>query len=224
MYAEFINILKKEIISGLPGWAAQKRMAPFGRVHRDYLPGVKDEARQSGVLVWLYPKGNKIYTRLILRTEGGIHSGQVAFPGGQVEQHDGSYWNTALREANEEVGLQTDKISLVGALTPLYIPPSNFWVHPFIAASEKEESAIISIAEVQTYFDVNIFQLLKEDAKIEKLITLSSGDERITPSYNLAGHTVWGATAMILSELEELVHRTLLKMDEKYLKTEIPEI
>ncbi|HTA27682.1 MAG TPA: CoA pyrophosphatase [Bacteroidia bacterium] len=224
MYSEFINKLKAEMGNGLPGWEAQKRMAPLGRVHKQYLPGVKDKARQSGVLVWLYPSGSKIYTRLILRTEGGVHSGQVAFPGGKKEQSDGSYWNTALREANEEVGLQADKVSMVGVLTPLYIPPSNFWVHPFIGASEKEESAIISQGEVQAYFDVNIFQLLQQDTKMEGLIMLSTGDKKITPSYNLAGHTVWGATAMILSELEELVRRTLAKMDDTFFITENPEI
>ncbi|HTB32172.1 MAG TPA: CoA pyrophosphatase [Bacteroidia bacterium] len=224
MYSEFITALKQEIGNGLPGWDAQKRMAPLGRIHEQYLPEVNKEAKESGVLVWLYPDKSKIYTRLILRTEGGVHSGQVAFPGGKVEKTDESFWNTALREANEEIGLNKEEISLVGALTPLYIPPSNFWVHPFIGTSEKQESISISNAEVQTYFDVDIVCLLKPHSKQEGLIMLNTGEQRITPSYVLDGHTVWGATAMILSELEELLHRTVLKMDDKFLKAGSPEI
>jgi 8-oxo-dGTP pyrophosphatase MutT (NUDIX family) len=211
MFAEFIENLREEISKGLPGWEAQKQMAPLGREHSKYIPGVKDTSRESGVLVWLYPNHDKIYTRLILRTLGGVHSGQVAFPGGKVEANDKDFWSTALREANEEVGLQPDRIAMVGALTPLYIPPSNFWVHPFIGAGEKDEPAFISVAEVQTWFDVDILNLLKPENKMEGLITMNTGEERITPSYNLGGHIVWGATAMILSELEELIRRTTTK-------------
>jgi 8-oxo-dGTP pyrophosphatase MutT (NUDIX family) len=158
-------------------------------------------------LVWLYPKENKIFTRLILRAEYGVHSGQVAFPGGEVEQYDGSFSNTALREAREEVGLASDKIELVGSLTPLYIPPSNFWVHPFIGAGENPVAGVINKAEVQTYFDIDILQLLQPDTKEEKLIKVSTGVTLKTPSYTLDRHIVWGATAMILSELEELIRR-----------------
>lgn len=207
MYSEFIDKLKQEISNGLPGWEAQKRMAPPGRTGNGYTPLKEGIPRESGVLIWLYPKEDKIYTRLILRAEFGVHSGQVAFPGGRVDPNDDSLWNTALREANEEVGLSSDKVKLVGELTPFYLPPSNFWVHPFIGTSENPEPATISKDEVQTYFDIDIFQLLKPESKGEKLITVSTGEKRQVPFYDLEGYTVWGATAMILSELEELIRR-----------------
>jgi 8-oxo-dGTP pyrophosphatase MutT (NUDIX family) len=216
MYADFIAQLKQEISKNLPGWDAQKRMAPAGREQSRYYPNAKTQPRQSSVLIWLYSNNDNIYTRLILRAEFGVHSGQVAFPGGQIEQNDGSLWNTALREAYEEVGLQSNKIEPIGALTPLYIPPSNFWVHPFIGTGEEIESGEISKAEVQKYFDVDIMQLLQPDIKGEKEVVASGVVGKIiVPVYNLSPkdgsgqtYTVWGATAMMLSELEELIRRT----------------
>lgn len=212
MQSEFIAQLKQEIAKGLPGWEAQKRMAPLGRQQSRYYPNVKNESRESSVLIWLFQNEGEIFTRLILRAEFGVHSGQVAFPGGQFEQNDGSLWNTALREAHEEVGLQPDKIEEVGALTPLYIPPSNFWVYPFIGTSAKAEPGEISKAEVQRYFDVNIMRLLQPDLKGEKLVKSGVGVDITAPVYNLQGYTIWGATAMILSELEELIRRTGIPM------------
>jgi len=208
---DFFEKLKQEINLGLPGWDAQKHMAPAGRSQNRYIPSDKSKTRESGVLIWLYPAAGNIYTRLILRAEFGVHSGQVAFPGGQVEQNDNGLWYTALREANEEVGLPPDKITQIGALTPLYIPPSNFWVHPFIGTSEKLDSATLSKAEVQKYFDINILDLLKPNLKGVKLLTVSSGEKLEVPIYTLEGYIVWGATAMMLSELEELIRRTLSK-------------
>ncbi len=209
MSVGFVEKLKQEIEKGLPGWDAQKRMAPLGRNRSLYVPENIHNTRESGVLIWLYPSEDKVFTRLILRTEGGVHSGQVAFPGGKAEPTDSGFWSTALREANEEVGLPSEKISFVGALTQLFIPPSNFWVHPFIGTSEKLESTSISTAEVQKYFDINILQLLEPESKEEKIITVSTGAKIKTPTYTLDGHTVWGATAMMLSELEELIQRTI---------------
>lgn len=209
MFAGFVEKLKEEINKGLPGWEAQRHMAPPGRSNNRYIPSGKDKPRESGVLIWLYPSQDKIFTRLIIRAEYGVHSGQVAFPGGQVEENDNGFWGTALREANEEVGLPKDRIIQMGALTPLYIPPSNFWVHPFIGTSDKLEPASISKGEVQKYFDVNILDLIKPVSKGEKLVTISSGEKLKVPAYTLEGHIVWGATAMMLSELEELIRRAL---------------
>lgn len=209
MQVDFFEKLKEEIDKGLPGWEAQKRMAPPGRVHSRYIPSGKSKPRESGVLIWLYPKADKIFMRLIVRGEYGVHGGQVAFPGGQVDPSDGSFWGTALREANEELGLTSDKITQVGALTSFYIPPSNFWVHPFIGTSPTAEPSIISKKEVQKYFDVDIMQLLESGFKGEKRITLSSGEKMTVPIYTLGGHVVWGATAMMLSELEALIRRAI---------------
>lgn len=209
MQADFFEKLKEEVNKGLPGWDAQRRMIVPGRAQSRYTPLGVIKPRESGVLIWLYPKEDKIYMRLIVRAEFGVHSGQVAFPGGSAEENDNGFWNTALREAHEEIGLSPDKIIRLGSLTPLYIPPSNFWVHPYIGMSEKPETAIISKAEVQKYFDVDIMLLLDPGLKGKKQVTVSSGAEMTVPIYTLGGYVVWGATAMMLSELEELIRRVI---------------
>ncbi len=214
MFLEFIDILTDEIRLGLPGWEAQQRMIS-GRPKMDLELIAKKNPRQSSVLVWLYPDNEDIYTRLILRTAyKGVHSAQVAFPGGTKEETDTNLWQTALREAHEEVGLLPEKIKFVGELSPVYIPPSNFWVQPYIGMSENNMPAIIQETEVQHTIDINVRQLLDPKIKEEKLILHSNSSAEIkTPYYNIAGHIVWGATAMMLSELEELLKRVYKRME-----------
>ena len=132
----------------------------------------------------------------------------VAFPGGTKEEYDADLWQTALREAHEEVGLKPELIKYVGQLSPVYIPPSNFWVQPYIGVSESNQEVIIQKEEIQLSFDTNIRLLLEPTIKQEKLLMRPGFTEGLkTPYYNIEGHTVWGATAMMLSELEELLRR-----------------
>lgn len=193
---------------GLPGWEAQQRMIS-GRPKMDMEAIAKNNPKQSSVLVWLYPQGDEIFTRLILRTAyKGVHSAQVAFPGGTKEEYDSDLWQTALREAHEEVGILPNEVNYVGELSPVYIPPSNFWVQPYIGMSEHTMPAIIQETEVQYAIEVNVRLLIDPIIKEEKLIMHSNSADGIkTPYYNIEGHTVWGATAMMLSELEELLSR-----------------
>ena len=213
MFLEFIDILRDEMGKGLPGWEAQRRMIS-GRAEIDMEAILKRNPKQSSVLILLFPDKEEIYTRLILRAEyKGVHSAQIAFPGGTKEESDKDLWQTALREANEEIGLNTEKVKLVGKLSPIYIPPSNFWVQPYIGMSEINLPVIIQEMEVQRSFDLNVNQLLDPTIKEEKLMIHSGSEAGIqTPYYNIEGYTVWGATAMMLSELEELLRRVYNRM------------
>lgn len=212
MFLEFIDALAAEMKRELPGWEAQKRMIS-GRPYMDMELINSKNPKQSGVLVWLYPENDEVFTRLILRTAyNGVHSAQVGFPGGTKEEKDANLWETAVREAHEEVGIIPGQIKYVGALTPLYIPPSNFWVEPFIAMSEHAMTAKIQAEEVQHTIDFNVRLLLDPIIKGEKEIVRSGTTLKMkTPFYDIGGHTVWGATAMMLSEMEELLRR----VDEK---------
>ncbi len=213
MFLEFIDILKDEIGKGLPGWEAQRRMIS-GRPKIDMEAILKRNPKQSSVLVLLFPDKEEICTRLILRAEyKGVHSAQIAFPGGTKEESDKDLWQTALREANEEIGLNTEEVKPVGQLSPIYIPPSNFWVQPYIGMSEINLPVVVQEMEVQHSFYINVNQLLDPIIKEEKLMIHSGSDTGIqTPYYNIEGYIVWGATAMMLSELEELLRRVYKRM------------
>jgi len=161
----------------------------------------------SAVLVLLYPVNAKIYTVLMLRPqEQGVHSGQVSFPGGKYEETDGTFMNTALREAGEEMGIIKEQVIIVGELSPLYIPPSNFLVHPFVGYMTEKPVIQPSKDEVKQVIEANIELLLDDTLKDRKIIEVR-GYKIDTPFYNIYGNVVWGATAMILSELEDLLRR-----------------
>lgn len=201
----FIAKLEKQLKRPLPGNKAHLKMASKIRLNELDNGYDTSTAKQSSVLILLYPFQNSIYSVLMERTSyNGVHSGQISFPGGSWEKKDNSFQETALREANEEVGILPNDVEVIGQLSDMYIPPSNFLVHPFVGFSNKKpqlfpeasEVAQIIEADLETIFHHSDFREMELEVRGEKIIT---------PYYNIDGHVVWGATAMMLSELKEVI-------------------
>jgi 8-oxo-dGTP pyrophosphatase MutT (NUDIX family) len=158
------------------------------------------------VLIALYPDENGIVRTVLMKRPDydGTHAGQVSFPGGKMEEDDDDVVQTALREAEEEVNIKPDEVNVIGQLTELYIPPSNFLVHPVLGILEKPPLLIPDKHEVQSIHIPELSYLLRDDIIDEKEITLSSGFRLRTPYFEVDNHTVWGATAMIIAELKHV--------------------
>jgi 8-oxo-dGTP pyrophosphatase MutT (NUDIX family) len=213
MTKKFISNLKEQLNSHpLPGENAQFLMAPITRQKIKQQQQQLDTflPRKSAVLILLYPTENSINTILIQRPiYDGVHSGQIAFPGGKFEENDLSLENTALREANEEIGINTHNIQLIGSLTDLYISPSNFLVKPFVGFVEKLSELKADSYEVNQIIHYDLFSLNNERIKGIKTIKHSNGFKIKTPYYEVEGFTVWGATAMMISELNAVVSKVI---------------
>lgn len=206
----FATSLQAIIEKGLPGFEAQKKMSPSIREHI-LNPHDKKLAKDSGVLLLLYRKNNRIYIPFILRTTGKIkHSGQISFPGGKCELSDADYTATALRETYEELGVDPHKVNIIGRLTELYIPVSNFMVHPIIGYTDMPPKFCPNPSEVANIIEVPVNELL-HDSNIDKFNFTTNGFNVTAPYFNGKGHKIWGATAMILSELKELLHKNVIK-------------
>ena len=192
----------------LPGLAAQLRMAPPGRPND--IPQTERPPREAGVLLLLYLKENELHFVLTRRTERlGNHSGQISFPGGRREPSDADLAATALRETREELGIEIDDIELLGQLTPLYVPPSHFLISPVVAYSQHAPHFAPNADEVAEVIEAPLAVLFDEAAKGAELRALISQNSKhmLTPHYRIAGHSVWGATAMVLSEFEQITRR-----------------
>ncbi len=204
--AEYLVQKLREILATpLPGSEAQTRMAPS--VRSDLLGNSAPNAqtRRSAVLIMLYPKNGTLYFPLIKRqTYDGPHSGQISLPGGKFEEGDETLHHTALRESYEEIGVDTSKIEVLGELSLLYIPVSNLCVKPVVGYLANTPTFLPNLQEVEYIIEAPLEHLTMEQYKSVKVIT-SHGRPVTAPYYNLCGEMVWGATAMILSELEAVV-------------------
>lgn len=211
-FSEFKTAIVKVGKMQLPGEAAHMKMAPIERLEDLKAKAYKDNsARRAGVLVLFYPKEN-LETHLILilrKTYKGVHSAQVGFPGGKPEPEDTSMQDTALRETEEEVGVPRQAIQVLRELTEIYIPPSKFFVQPFLGYTEKMPEFIPQEEEVEALIEVPLAHLMDEAVIITKTLTTSYAIDIKVPAYELNGHVVWGATAMMLSEVREIL-KTLL--------------
>ncbi len=211
-FSEFEKRIVKVRKMELPGEAIQFKMAPVERLKElKEQARLKKTARKAGVLALFYPsETNETYLILILRkTYKGVHSAQVGFPGGKLEPEDESLKETALRETEEEVGVSRNVISVLKQLTEIYIPPSNFFVQPFIGITTTTPQFIPQDDEVEALIEVPLSLFMDDSTLVTKKITTSYATDIDVPAFLLNDHVVWGATAMMLSEVRELLKETL---------------
>lgn len=202
-----IQKLQQEILTELPAWVAHQKMAP---PIRRPMPNMPDTVRQSAVCILLFEKNNEWFIILIKRTEDGkTHGGQISFPGGRLDDNDFSLTYCAQRECEEEIGLGKDKIKVLGTLSHLYIPPSNFLVTPIVCFSDQVKKLIPSENEVAAILEVPLSKLFSPSSKKTKEVWSSSDKTKAmqAPIYQFEEHIIWGATAMILSEFEAIFSR-----------------
>jgi 8-oxo-dGTP pyrophosphatase MutT (NUDIX family) len=208
VFYQDIPLLKNAFLKPLPGREAQLKMAPYYRRQQLEEGHIPADARIGCTLLLLYPD-KQLETRFVLmcRNEyAGAHSGQVSFPGGKPAPGEPPA-QAARRETFEETGVSPDSLVMLGELSPLYIPPSNFLVYPFVAYAEETPAFSPDPREVRQLLHVPVAGLLNEAVKADTVIMQQAGKELKAPAYYLEGFPVWGATAMMLSEFEEIWRR-----------------
>ncbi|MDP4281030.1 MAG: CoA pyrophosphatase [Bacteroidota bacterium] len=204
-FEKLIKELRLELGKPLPGISFQMIMSSLHRIRE--MMNLPDPLNPvpSSVLILLYPDQGSIRFVLILRPEyNGVHSGQISLPGGRFESDDDGFKATALRESKEEVGVDPSKVIVIGKLTELYIPPSNYIVHPFVGFTNEKPVFKKDPKEVEKILEINLNDLLDDKNKKKRNISVR-GLHFFTPCYEIEGNIIWGATAMILSEFREIV-------------------
>jgi len=206
MYSNIKTYLKRALQQELPGNNAHNKMLPPGRRLKSFdyeLSSVK----QSSVLVLIFPVNDKLYTCLTKRPSTmKYHPGQISFPGGKVEKEDVSAEMTALREAREEVGIDTSSVEVLGKLSDFYLEISKFAIQPFLAWSDQKPEFLLNSDEVEELVLFPLSDFIENDNILETELQTLTGMLRVK-YFPFNDKMVWGATAMILSELIEILKR-----------------
>ena len=138
-----------------------------------------------------------------------MHSAQIGFPGGKYEEDDKTLKTTALRETKEEIGIAVEHVEIIKQMTEVYIPPSNFYVQPYIGITTNTPKFIKQDEEVEDVIEVPLTQFLDDAIVVTKSVETSYTTKIDVPAYELNGYIVWGATAMMLSEIKDLLKQVL---------------
>lgn len=203
---EFQNFLKQRLNQSLPGSQAQNKMRPrpskdVGLAFEPHLPA-DDNFRNSSVLAPIITWKKELEIILTLRTSGIKHGGQLSFPGGGKEGNE-TIEETALRESREEIGLREDNVLVAGSLTPLFVNHSNNMVTPIVGFIKTEQEFTPNPNEVAEIFTVSFSELLESKNHIREEWDMRNTKYSV-PFFDIHHVPLWGATAMMMSELLEL--------------------
>ena len=200
------ELLQQAFTKELPGRDAHVKMAPQPLDLRRFTTTFSEPPKKSGVLLLFYQDHGSVYFPLIKRPHyPGVHSGQVGFPGGKMEPSDPDILFTALREAEEEIGINASKVEVLGQLSDLYIPTSNFLVSPVVGFVPEKPSFIPEQREVARIIATEVISLFHPEVRKQTQLPVGGGMYLDTPYFAVEEEIVWGATAMILSELIQVL-------------------
>ena len=204
MFDEYIKELEESLKGTLPAHGAHRKVMNHRKAAHQ-LDDISLNAKQSAVLIHIYPKNEELHIVFIQRPiYDGVHSGQIALPGGKAEEIDLGIEATALREADEELNIKSSDLKVIGKLTPIYVPPSNFMIHPIIGYQESRPNFVIQESEVASYIECKLEYLIGEDKLISSEV-IAGGSRMNVKGFQLGEHFVWGATGMMIKEFAEVL-------------------
>ncbi|RYM34670.1 CoA pyrophosphatase [Brumimicrobium glaciale] len=204
-----IEEIRKQLTFRLPGEDAHIPMSPTGRGRSSEAIKQAINYRESAVALVIYEKHNELKVILTERSPyRGMHSGEVCLPGGKMEDFDEDLQQTAIRECIEEIGLKYEGFDLLGKLTPVFIPISNFSIQPYVFHYTEPPVFIKNSREVAEIFSFPIHQLFEKDI-IKKTRIELTGRTALDdiPYFDINNKVVWGATALILHEFKHIFIR-----------------
>ena len=210
-FHHFLKYIPKIAKETLPALSAHIKMVPLERLNAlkalnpsDLIP------KKAAVMMLFYPKNKETHLVLIVRNSyPGVHSSQIAFPGGKVEIEDASLAHTALRETEEEIGVDRNKIEIIKSFTDVYIPPSNFLVSPYLGICQSTLEFELQPDEVAGIVELSLKDFLNDKNVVMRKLSTSYTNEIDVPAFLVREHIVWGATAMMMSELKETIKMVL---------------
>jgi len=210
-FQNFLEYVPKLVNVPLPAKEAHFKMVPFERIENLKNQDLKSlNPKTAAVMMLLYPKNQRTHLVLIVRNSyKGVHSAQIAFPGGKYEANDENFQNTALRETYEEIGIHPNQIEIIMPFTNLYIQASNFMVYPFLGICKEEIVFVPDGNEVVNIIELPLHVFLNDNSIVTTNMSTSYAKNIEIPAFKINEHIVWGATAMMLSELKEVLKKVL---------------
>ncbi len=213
MFEQFSNELYQAFQLPLPGEAAQQALKPYLKINKNLDIPQLIQPKLGAVMALIYPVNDEPHLLFIERpVYDGVHSGQIAFPGGKIEKKDASYLDAALRETQEEIGVDPKKISVVGSLSNLFVFASNFMVYPYVGVLQEPPVLLLEEKEVASVLQVPLHTFLQPEIIKEKPIKNALGFTLMAPYYDIQGKVLWGATAMMVSELAAILQRENIRL------------